>query len=115
MAIEQRPHQPPALISKISLTPQELEERLRSVYRIGVAEGIRKASAGQVHNQPVMPTCPRHCGVPLWLEAHGPSANGNWLYCPFCRQDAQAAVRPRQTEGLRKIHLQKALECKEKV
>ena len=107
MAIEHsnKPSQPPALRATLTMTPQELEDKLRSVYRLGVAKGIRLAEEGQIHNQPVMPTCPRHPKVPMWMEAH-PTRDGSWLYCPFCRQDARSAEY-RHTEALRKIELRK--------
>src|SRR5690348_3246155 len=106
MAIEQsneqsKPPQPPALISKVSLTPQELQDRFWSAYRLGVAAGLRKA--GHIPNpEPIMPQCPIH-KIPLWSEPH-PTADGSWLYCAFCRQDARSSEH-RHTDSLKKIRL----------
>lgn len=106
MAIEQQ--KPPALKATLTMTPQELEERLRAMWRLGFAKGIQEANKDQIHNQQIMPTCPTHPKVPLWLESHA-TADGGWLYCPFCRQDAKSSEH-RHTDSLRKIHLEKHRE-----
>lgn len=95
MTIDQKP---PALLAKISMEPRELEEKLWSAYRLGVASGLKKAGHDP-RPEPIMPQCPKHPKVPLWLEAHA-TADGSWLYCSFCRQDAQA----KKTDTLRALH-----------
>ncbi len=85
MAIEHQkqsqPVQPPP--ATLTLTKNDLEQRLWSAYRLGCANGLKKAQPVQV----LTPTCPVHVAVPLWSEEH-PTKDGSWLYCPFCRQDA---------------------------